>query len=135
MSGRPRPGGELRRPLRRPARDAEHDRVLDRGDVLDAQPDGRGRGRPGRDAVGDVGGGPDRLARHDDEPGVQVGVVDAIDVQPFVDLRTPRPRVVVERAPAGSVAGARARVRRNTSGRWASSSKSASASIRPVIRT
>ena len=35
--------------------------MLDRGKLLDAEPDGRLRGQPGREPVGDLGRGPDGL--------------------------------------------------------------------------
>ena len=88
---------------------------------------------PGRHPIDEVGRGPDRFARDDDEP----------------DVERARRRRRWPRAPRGSRtapapgrprttpsrrARTCSRVRRKTSGRWASSSNSSSASIRPRIR-
>ena len=103
-SGRPRPAASCGDALVVQRRDAQHDRVLDRGDVLHAEPDRCHRGGPGRDPVGDVGRGPDGFAWHDDQPGIEVGVVDADRVEPFVDLERYGFAPIVERAPARSIA-------------------------------
>ena len=99
-SGRPRPADSCGSPGRVEARDAEHDRVLDRRDLLDPEAD-RGVGwRAGRDAVGDVGGGADRFAGHDHEPGVEGRVVDGDPVEAVADLELDALAAVLERDPA-----------------------------------
>ena len=74
--------------------------MLDRGDLVDPETDRGRRGGPGRDAVGDVGGRPDRLARHDDEPRVEGAVVDGDAVEALADLEIDALPVVLEGDPA-----------------------------------
>ena len=56
--------------------------------------------RAGRDAVGDVGGGADRFARHDHEPGVERRVVDGDPVEAVADLEADTLAAVLEGDPA-----------------------------------
>ena len=112
-----------------------HDRVLDRRDLLDQQADRRRRAPSRRDAVGQVGRGPDRFARDDHEPDVERGIVDGDRVEALAELEGHRARGRPRTTPSGRRARSCSRVRRKTSGRWASSSNSSSASIRPRTRT
>ena len=75
--------------------------MLDRRDLLDAEPDGGLRSGPGRNSIGDVRGGPDRFARHDDEPGVELRVVDDDRLEAVADLESDALAPVLERDPAG----------------------------------
>ena len=99
-SGRPSPAVSRGAPGVVEAGHADDDRVLDRRDLLDPQPDRRLRPRPGRDAVGDVGGRADRFARDDDEPDVERRVVDGDRVEALADLERHALPVVLERHPA-----------------------------------
>ena len=133
-AGRGRPTCAARRAASR-RRDAQHDRVLDRRDLVDPQPDRGRRWGPRRDAVGDVGGGPDRFARDDDEARCRGRR------RRWRSRRGPRgPRTATRSRRSSNVTQPPSRrswrrVRRKTSGRWASSSNSSSASIRPSTRT
>ena len=117
------------------ARDAEDDRVLDRRDLFDAEPDRRrprasraGRDRGRRPRCRPIRGAR-RRARHRGRRRRR---------RCRRGRRGPRrgrapgcPR----RSPSPSSRRTWSRVRRKTSGRWASSSNSSSASIRPPTRT
>ena len=59
-----------------------------------------------RDAVGDVGGGPDRFTRDDDQPRVEVGVIDDDPVEAVADLEPDPLAAVLERDPAARRVGA-----------------------------
>ena len=100
-SGRPSPADSRGCPASSRPGTPSDDRVLDRRDLLDPEPD-RGIGRrAGRDAVGDVGGGADRFARHDHEPGVERRVVDDDPLEAVADLERDALPAVLEGDPAG----------------------------------
>ena len=127
-------GGQPRRAGVVEAGHADHDRMLDRRDLLDQQADRRLGCGPGRHPIDEVGRGPDGFARDDHEPDVERGVVDGDRLEALADLEGHPLPAVLERHPRRR-AGRCSRVRRKTSGRWASSSNSSSASIRPRTLT
>ena len=130
-AGRDRPTAAARRPRRGSARRATIACSTDETCSTRSRTGVVGGG-PGRDAVGDVGRGADRFARDDDEPGVERGVVDGDPVEAVADLERDPLAAVLEGRPSASSRRTWRRVRRKTSGRWASSSNSSSASIRPA---
>ena len=80
-------------------RNTEHDRVLDRRDLIDPKADRGGRGGARRDAIGDIRGRPDRFTRDDDQPGIEDAVVDGDRVEAFPDLEVDALAAVLERHP------------------------------------
>src|SRR3954469_15642979 len=84
--------------------DAECDRVLDRAQLVDHDPDRCLRARVRRSVRREVGGGSNALARHDDEPLVQVISVDGDRVEALVDLERNGLAFDVPRLPASAAA-------------------------------
>ena len=81
---------------------AQHDRVLDRRDLVDARPDGRIGRESRRDPVRQVGGRADRLAWDDDEPGIQRCVVHADRVEALADFEPDGLSLVLEHPPVAA---------------------------------
>ena len=117
------------------ARDAEDDRMLDRRDLLDAEPDGRRRVRARRNAVRDVGRAcPTDSRGMTTSPASSAESSTAIPSRPSRTSKSTRSRRSSNETQRLSLRSWR-RVRRKTSGRWASSSNSSSASMRPLTLT
>ena len=74
--------------------------MLDRRDLLDdAGASALSGGVPAGHPVRRVRGGPDGLARDDDQPGIERLVVDGDRVEPLADLERDGRRVLVDRHP------------------------------------
>src|SRR5439155_18902284 len=96
--------GRHRRPIRSGGWITEADRMLDRRHLLDARPDG-GRGwSPIRDAIRQVGGGPDRLPRDDDQATVELVDIDRDRVEALREREGHGLAVILERAPGAATA-------------------------------
>ena len=103
---RPAEAGRHRgRPRRVEDRHADHDRVLHRRDLLDPQPGRRLGRRPGRHAIGDVGGRPLRFADDHDEPALERGIVHGDRVEAVADLERDALATIVEVGPAARARG------------------------------
>jgi hypothetical protein len=131
----PEAGGHADRAGRRiGGRHARHDRVLDRRHLVDPEAKRCRRRRAGGGAVRCIGDGADGLPGQHDETVIDRGLIDRDRIEALADLEVDCLALLVDGRPSAAIPSWN-RSRRRTSGRWASSSNSSAASMRPWIAT